>query len=275
VLACLGFAEVANRLLGSARGAFDDSDPTGPRFHLAAPGDENPVVAVLDFLDHAEVVALAPAESTNTAAKFDVPTHVVEPGAPFPTPDVGGVPQLPARLHHGGRWVDIHAWADTPTTNGRDNFKLWGGAAGYSGAAFVRDALDSVRGRAVAAAAAPFSLAGDIGSSLRLDWRGGYVPLDAGFSLNEHPGIGAVGYPVVELLGFCGLSNARPRKLSRMEYRYAVVVDALDLPLPILRLAIGDVESAFSRRRFTIRMGSPGKEGQARAIIAVTEEARS
>lgn len=275
VLACLGFAEVADRVLGGARGAFDWSDPRGVRFRLAAAGGDDPVRAVLDFLDHAEVAALAPCDSPNRVAKFDVPTRLVAAGAPFPTPDAGGVPQLPARLGRGTFHVELHAWADSPQGNGRDNFKLWAGAAGYSGAAFLRDALASARGRAVAAAADPFALSADIGSNLRLDWRGGYVPLDAGFSLNEHGGIAAVGYPLVEVLGQIGLSHARPRRVEKLEYRYAVVGgDGVDLPLPLLRLALGDVPLPFPRRRFTMRLGWPGKKDQARAITAVTEESR-
>ncbi len=54
VLACLGFLEGADVLLGEACGGFDWSDPENVIFKLKAEGDGNPVAAVLEFLADAE-----------------------------------------------------------------------------------------------------------------------------------------------------------------------------------------------------------------------------
>jgi CRISPR-associated protein Csx14 len=132
----------------------------------------------------------------------------------------------------------------------------------------------------VAVAKDPLSLALPQSSSFRLDWRRDYVPIDAGFSLNAHGGaIQTVGYPLVELLAAIGLTHARPKRLdSKLEYRYGVVGSSREviwLPLSILRAALGGPKLPFEMRHFTMYLGWPGKEGQARAITQVIEKEES
>lgn len=279
VLACMGLAELAGRLLGEVRCGFDWREAARPRFHLVAAGSEDPVAVGLAFLDAAELVALAPERSANRAEKWEVATVLVPESEPFPTPDSAGPPQLPARLQAGGVMVDLYAWADTRAGTGRDNLKFWAGAGGYPGVAFLRDALSAARTRPKECNADPFAFAADIGSNLRLDWRGGYVPIDAGFSLNAQTQISAAGYPLVEVLAAVGTAHARPVRLDRLAYRYAVFgspsEDVAALPLPLARAAISGVSVPFPTRTFLIRLGWAGQEGQARAITSVTEESPS
>ena len=142
-------------------------------------------------------------------------------GYPFPDPDSPAT--IVCVLRDGDDAIPIDYWGDETR---RDNVKFWAGAGGYPGVALTRDALELVRGRAVAAAEDPFSLGVPQSSSFRLDWRRDYIPLDAGFSLNRHDGrIETVGYPLVELLGAIGLGHARPARPSRrnkLEYVYGV-----------------------------------------------------
>ncbi|MEO7733625.1 MAG: type I-U CRISPR-associated protein Cas8c [Kofleriaceae bacterium] len=281
VFACLGLVEAAEALLGDAEGAFDWTEPARVRFWLRARGDASPVVQVLEFLANAEVRGEMPADSgLGSAWKSAWGTlESRSPDDPYPFPTPQSPQMVVCILRHGGRVLAIDYWGD----EGRDNFKLWAGSAGYPGAALVRDALDLVRARAVASAEDPFSVGAPQSSSFRLDWRRDYIPIDAGFSLNAHGGrIEAVGFPLVEVLGAVGLTHARPRRVTRRDkllYRYGIAGrshdDSLWLSPSLLRAALGVAPLPFPTRRFRMHLGWPGKEGQARAITTVIEETQS
>jgi CRISPR-associated protein Csx14 len=281
VFACLGFVEAAEKLLGDAEGAFDWAEPTRVKFWVRARGDASPVAHVLEFLANSDVRAEMPVK-TEHAGAWKSAWGILEAravGASYPFPNPQSPQTVVCVLRHGGRDLTIDYWGDDI----RDNFKLWAGAAGYPGAALVRDALDLVRSRAARAMADPFSVSAPQSSSFRLDWRRDYIPIDAGFSLNAHGGrIEAVGFPLVELLGALGLTHARPQRMNRrdkLHYRYGIAGRDRDRSLwlspSILRAALGAAALPFPTRRFRMNLGWPGKEGQARAITTVTEEMRS
>lgn len=274
VFACIGVAEAADVLLGDAEGCFDWSNSDAARFRVRASGDENPIERVLRFLSQATVIAEAPYGSANLAAWNkswgDKPVELPRE-APYTSADPESPATLATVLCTSESKLRIDYWADTV----RDNVKFWAGAGGYPGSALTRDALELVRGSALAALDDPFALAVPQSSSFRLDWRRDYVPIDAGFSLNAHGGgVQAVGYPLVELLGAIGLTHARPRRLAKLDYCYGVVGSSREvgwLPLSFLRAALGASETPFETRRFRMSLSWPGKEGQARAITHVTE----
>ena len=275
VFACLGFLEAAEALLGEARGGFDWQDPTGVRFRLAARAGEDPVVRVLRFLDEATVASFAPATSPHGTEKWKIETRRNE-SREFPFRDTGA-DVLPARLSDGfGKSIEIEHWGDQRPSR-RDRVKFWAGAGGYPGAGLARDAIDLIRGRAADHARDPFSLSAEQSSSFRFDWRRDYVPIDVGFSPNAHGEVVMRGYPVVELLAAIGLTNARPIKCDRLTYRYGVAGLAGDDPYDpmFLRAALGTEKPPITGmpfRLFTMRLGWPGQEGQARCITDVTEE---
>lgn len=289
VFACLGLLEAAEVLCGDARGAYDWSDPSNTRFRLAAGGEHDPVAVVLDFLASARVKTLAPARSELETAKWDVETVVLEEGQPYPGPVPDSPATLPvqleglAELAGGGiRKLVIDHWADGSE---RDTVKFWAGAGGYPGGGLVRDALELVRSRCRAAVADPFSLAAPQSSSFRFDWRRDNIPIDLGFNLNAHTRIESVGYPLVEVLAALGLSHARPAAgrgagEGKLVYRYAVTAgpnrsgtESL-LDPALLRAGLGGGRLPFPQRHFHMRLNWPGKENQARAITAVTEESK-
>ncbi|MEY4512537.1 MAG: type CRISPR-associated protein Cas8c [Pseudomonadota bacterium] len=275
VFACLGFVEAAEVLCGDADGVFDWSDSSNVRFLLRADGTESPVKRVLQFLSEAEVVAECPFGSHNasawTASWGVLQTRAKE--APYPFPDPPSPATLQAVLTAGESQLVLDHWGDATRC---DNVKFWAGAGGYPGAGLSRDALLLVRERCADAVDDPFSLSAPQSSSFRLDWRRDYIPLDAGFSLNAHAGMETAGYPLVEILGALGLSHARPKRVSKLDYRYGVVGSepsgALWFPASLLRAALGGASLPFPSRRFRMFLGWPGKEGQARAITTVTEE---
>ncbi len=293
VFGCLGLLEAASEITRSAcEGRFTYAgSETVTAFTIRTNGTENPVEAVIRFLLKAEVAVLLPTDSAMSFAKWDdLPTepapYMVSPSpvpkAPSKLPaskegsgkKAAHKPEtsatLPASLNAGDLRLTIDYWADGPHC-GRDNVKFWAGAGGYPGAALARDAVEAVR-RAKRANLAddPFSVAAPMSSSLRFDWRRDYVPLDVGFSPNKHSGISMVGYPLTELLAAIGMKNARPSRVSKLEYRYGV--SSAFLPASLSRVVLGAVDIGFPMRTFKMILGWPGKENQARCIIDAREE---
>lgn len=280
VFACLGFLEAADQLLGDARGGFDWSNAQSERFHLSANGDESPIQVVLECLASAKVVSLTPEGTELSTGKWDVPTTVLPSTATFPISLPSSPATLPIRLEceRSGAIVSLEVdhWGDSTV---RDNVKFWAGSGGYPGAALFRDALDLVREEFTSAAEDPFAVSKPQSSSFRFDWRRDYIPLDAGFSPNEHGNVTMIGFPIVEMLAAIGLANARPKRAERtkLEYRYGVlgVMEHGELYDPIfLRAALGGAEMDFPRRNFLMQLGWPGQENQARCITNVIEETR-
>jgi CRISPR-associated protein Csb3 len=280
VFACLGFVEAAVVLLGEAEGAFDWSQST-PRFWVRSPGEVSPVLRVLEFLEGAKVRAIAPAGSPNIEAWK--PTWGEPPeGAPhedgYPIADPDSPATLVCKLYDGDAEIWVDHWGDSTE---RDNVKFWAGAAGKPASAFVREALDAGRGKMAAAVLDPLNLRAPRSSSFRFDWRGDYIPIDSGFSLNNHGDrFSAQSFPLVDLLAAIGLTHARPARpepRNKLVYTYGVGgrdVAAPDvwLPASLLRASLGGVRLPFPMRHFRMLLSWPGQENQARVITTVTEE---
>lgn len=271
VFACLGFMEAAEVLLGEAEAGIDWAD--GPaRFTLRAAGDEDPIRHVLGFLARAEVVALAPPGSALPEAKWKVGAETVE-GDAFPVARPDSPATLPVRLRGAdGREIAVDHWADATR---RDAVKFWAGAQGKPGAAFLKDAVQLFADFVGQISSNPFEFSRAQSGGFRFDWRREYVPLDAGFSPNEHKSsLTMVGFPVVEALAAIGLTHARPERLDRLRYRYGVLGGAPVDPL-FHRAALGAPAAPVPGRpfrRFSMRLDWPGQEGQARCITDVREE---
>lgn len=273
VFACLGFLEAADILLGDAEGSFDWRDDGNVRFRLRTRDDKNPFEVVLAFLAEAKVKAYAPAGSQVKCEKWNVPTLFLNVDDPFPFPEPSSPATLPVLLTgKNQRMIRIEHWGDATK---RDAVKFWAGAGGYPGAALARDALDFVRDCLSDTSCDPFSLSAPQSSSFRFDWRRDYIPLDVGFSPNAHENLTMVGFPLVEILATIGLTNARPERLDKLNYRYGVLGSSPteNVYYPVfLRAALGVTKLPFLQRTFRMRLGWPGKENQARCIIDVYEE---
>ena len=188
VFACLGFLEAADALLDDAVGGFDWSNESEVRFRICAGGKNNPIKVVLEFLALAEVISIAPACSTQSTEKWKIPTVFLEEDAPFPFPDPPSPATLPAVLRVADKPpLIIDHWGDA---TGRDNVKFWAGSGGYPGVALALDALNLARDRIISAVDDPFSISAPQSSSFRFDWRRDYIPMDVGFSPNDHEKLG-------------------------------------------------------------------------------------
>lgn len=283
VFACLGLMELAEVLVGSTECAFDWSEPGATRFGLAVPTDGDPIAACLEFLAVAELHSISPPDSDLDTAKWGVRCRTRDDGS-FPTPLPSSPATLPALLTDGEHTIAVSSWGEGGSREmlgtGRDNVKFWAGSGGYPGVALLRDALDLVRAEITSARADPFAVAAPQSSSLRFDWRRDYIPIDIGFSLNEHGRIQPRGYPLVEVLAAIGLSHARPQRRSKLEYRYSVAgrddlhqdVPSALLPPQLARAVLGGAVLPFPSRSFTMHLDWPGQENQARCITTVHEE---
>ncbi len=268
VFACLGLAEAADVLLGGVSLGFSGEGAVVD-FQLDAHGTENPVGVVLGFLAEAEVSSEAPdSKEPLTTEKWKVATRVLDTSAPFPYPSPASPATLPAVLTDGTHRIVIDHWGDATR---RDNVKFWAGSGGYPGAGLLRDALDLARDALHHSTADPFAFQVAQSSSFRFDWRRDYVPLGVGFSLNNHGSLQPMGFPIVEILAAIGMSHARPKRLKKLQYDYAVPM-ASGLPLPLVRAALGCAPLPLRLRTFQMKLDWPGQENQARCITQVTEE---
>lgn len=283
VFACLGLMEMTEVLLGAAEGAFVWGVAGSTQFALRGAGDGDPVAACLEFLSKAELYSIAPPDEDLSTAKWDVRSRTSDDGS-YPIPVPASPATLPAVLTDGERRIVIASWGETSSREvlgtGRDNVKFWAGAGGYPGVGLLRDAIELVRPQLQGAATDPFALTAPQTSSLRLDWRRDYIPIDIGFSLNEHTKIRPRGYPLVEILAVIGLCHARPQRVRKLEYRYSVVgsgderddIASILLPPPLMRAGMGCAALPFPTRTFTMHLDWPGQENQARCITTVHEE---
>jgi len=277
VFGCLGLVELAEVLMKApcvCRFNYSGLD-TNVTFTLQADAEADPVATVVQFLRDARAATLIPAGMNLSTKKWDV-EEIIGNGRqseclPPKTPAT-----LPVLLQADGVRVVLDHWADEGQS-GRDNVKFWAGAGGYPGSALTRDVLRLI-GRLKAeiiesAVRDPFSVESAMTSSFRFDWRRDYIPLDAGFSPNDHGDVTMVGYPFTEILAVAGLQYARPARVTKrdkLQYRYAV--SSALLPTPLARVALGAIDVGFPLRTFRMILGWPGKAGQARCIIDAQEE---
>lgn len=288
VLACLGFLEAADILLGGAEGGFDwddsNSKRSDARFRLQAAGDHNPFACVLEFLAGAEPRALAPAawrpkKEPKTAAKRaklndELGRQVPSETFPGRYPDTSAA--LPIRLvGPNGETLALSHWADE---SGRNPFKLYAGNRSALDIATTmlrgrhqpprRGVAQLWKERKAQLVAQPFSVVTPIGGSFNFDPRGGWTALDAGYSPNDQ-NHEVEGSPVVEVLAALGLDHARPDEFETRRVRYAVWRDVV--PPILARVAVAGKLDLLPQRRFHFELKLTGKN---KIVMFAREEAQ-
>lgn len=267
VFACLGLLEAADMLCGPAEGRFNWDEL--PCFELRVQNEINPLETVINFLSIAKITAISP-DVTGLIDCFGIATRQDGIFTPSSEPKSS---VLPIELEDTqGNSIRISHWAET-NKNGLDNVKFWGGAAGYSAAARMRDLqqayLSIPEHQRIEAINTPFDLPAKLSIGFRLEMRRDYTAIDVGFSPNDHKStIQVVGYPLVEMLAVIGLENARPKRINRYEYRYAAWGEFL--PPMLARPALG-MGGNFSLRRFSMHLVQANRGGD-RAISFTSEE---
>jgi CRISPR-associated protein Csb3 len=295
VLACMGFLEAAEVLLGGVEAHFDWSE-TQPAFVLRADGDKNPFVVILEFLSKAKVSELAPigyveggAADGDESGDEDATPSEPEDGDESDDDDPGEVQgrittpafpsgegdrnALPIQLVDGGRQLTVSHWADGSS---RDDFKLYSGNRSANRIATQmlqgvrakpkRDrSIGEVRNRGLqqlwheqreAVLEAPLDVVTPMGGSFNFDPRGAWTAIDAGYSPNtQKDGIAAS--PVVEILAAIGLEHARPDQYEARKVRYAVW--GHPLPPMLGRAAFAGADLKLPTRRFEFELDLSGK----------------
>jgi CRISPR-associated protein Csb3 len=285
VLACLGFLEAADLLLGDAEGGFDWSDPQNVVFELRAAGDVNPAGAVLEFLAEAEprrfvpkgYVEEAPEKGDNGDDSAEgcesKPDGISEASATFPAAK-GDRMALPIRFGGGNRpIVELGHWADG---SDRNSFKLYAGNRSAEGIARAmllgvrekpkkKQAIGDIKSKGVRQLweerrddliVRPFDVLTPMGGSFNFDPRGAWTAIDAGYSLNDQ-GHQVESSPVVEFLAAWGLEHARPDEFETRTVRYAVW--GVPLAPMLARVALCGSIGTAPRQMFVFRLDMSGK----------------
>lgn len=277
VFACYGLMELAELLNGDVRCGFvgDEFLIDAASIHDQA-GPRDPIPRALAFLGGASVTAVLPQGCDEAGLSWKKMASERLPDATYPSTLPAKPAKLVARLRNPifpTIVVDVDHWAEEEARTQRDAVKFWAGAGGLPGVVMLETALDLVREDLRAGVTDPLNLQRPQSSSFRFDWRAGYVPMDIGWSLNNHSNTKNGGYPLVDVLAAIGLASARPLRPVRRDkltYRYGVLEGEGHHPM-FLRASLGSGLEGFARRSFEIQLGWPGKEGQARSIVNVVE----
>ena len=295
VLACMGFLEAAEALLGGVEAHFDWTAAQAT-FVLHADGDENPFVAVLEFLSKAKLNELTPiryveggaADGDDDGEEGTTPSEPEDgdesddddPGEvqgrittpAFPSGE-GDRNALPVQLVDEGRRLSVSHWADGSS---RDDFKLYSGnrsanriatqmLQGVRAKPKKNKSIGDLRNRGLqqlwqeqrqALLDTPFDVVTPMGGSFNFDPRGAWTAIDAGYSPNtQKHGIAAS--PVVEILAAIGLEHARLEQYETRKVRYAVW--GQPLPPMLARAALAGADLKLTMRRFEFELDLSGK----------------
>ena len=295
VLACMGFIEAAEVLLGGVEAHFAWSD-LQPTFVLRADGYKNSFEVVFEFLSKAKIRELTPlgyveggaadgddgGEADGTPSDpedgvesdddspSEVQGRVASPA--FPSGE-GDRNSLPVQLVGDGHRLTVSHWADGSS---RDEFKLYSGnrsanriatqmLQGVRAKPKKKQSIGDLKNRGLqqlwqeqraTLLAAPFDLVTPMGGSFNFDPRGAWTAIDAGYSPNtQKDGIAAS--PVVELLAAIGLEHARPDQYETRQVRYAVW--GHPLPPMLARAAFAGADLKVPLRRFAFELVLSGK----------------
>lgn len=299
VLACMGFLEAAEILLGGVSAHFDWSE-SHPKFVLFADGDKNPFEVVLEFLSNASIVELTPigyveggaADGDDDEAEDDAASDDDDAGElqgratspAFPSGE-GDRNALPIKLAHDRHRISVSHWADG---SARDDFKLYSGnrsanriatqmLQGVRAKPKRNQSIGELRNRGLqqlwqehreALLRAPFDVVTPMGGSFNFDPRGAWTAIDAGYSPNtQKDGIAAS--PVVEILAAIGLEHARPDQYETRKVRYAVW--GHPLPPMLGRAALAGADLKLPMRRFAFELDLSGKN---KVTTSAQEETR-
>ena len=250
VLACMGFLEASEALLGPTEARFDWNSAT-PQFQLQTEAVANPFTDVLAFLANAKAIAIAP-EDWLVPSKIN---HYIRSDT-FPALQADAT-SLPIGLQDDqGRSVVLSHWADASV---EDTFKLYAG--NRSAQKIANDMLDAIAElwgkQANALTADPLNLLCSMGGSFNFDPRGAWSGIDIGIPINDLKIIKVVASPVVELLAAWGLQHARPFELSLRRYRYSIWNEWL--PPQLARPALSNQLPLTRQHRYQFSLELSGK----------------
>lgn len=255
VLACMGFLEASETLLGPTEARFDWQSGDA-QFLLQTEASENPFAVVLAFVAEAKAIAVAP-------RGWLVPNKISDFMVSDTFPDTNGdATSLPIYLTDAqGRSVFLSHWTDGGVD---ETFKLYAG--NRSAQKIANDMLREIATLRDKESAEllnnPLNVLCSMGGSFNFDPRGAWMGLDVGYSINDLKSVKeleqkVVASPVVELLAAWGLQNTRPKELALRQYRYAVWNDWL--PPQLARPALSGQLALTQQRHYQFALDLSGK----------------
>jgi CRISPR-associated protein Csx14 len=297
-LACLGFLEAADMLLGDAEGRFDWCNESDTRFWLKSSGKKNPFAHVLRFVAEAELTPCEPPGFVDKSQSNDE-----EPECEGETTDSSANSKAQVECYPNGTGdrmalvirvatsngpsIDLGHWADGST---RNEFKLYAGnRSAFSIARAMllgtrekpkkNQSAGDVKTKGIKALlsehgddliAKPFDVLTLMGGSFNMDPRGAWTALDAGYSPNKHKSHGVGASPIVEFMAAWGLEHARPDKYETRKVRYSVWGEWL--PPILARAALAGAHLSISQRSFRFTLDLSGKN---KVVTFAQEEPRA
>lgn len=290
VFACLGFMELAEDLLGSVEVGFIWSEGMVSRFELRANGQVNPFEFILEILAQAKIREVEPRgwpghheDDANVEECFpsQVKDHFDKQNKKWTRTSLPVSISLPLDGHR--RSIALSNWTDGSS---RPLFKLYSGnrsahsiatnmVRGKRAKPTKRDPGGKVefkglfqlwQERRSELIEAPFDVLCSMGGSFNFDPRGGWTPIDAGFSPDQQS-YGVSASPVVELLATWGLEHTRPDEYETRQVRYGVWQGLV--PPMLARVALSGIEIVRPFRRFRFALALSGKN---KVVTFPTEE---
>lgn len=282
VFACLGFLELAEQFFGNAEGGFVWSEDSVSRFKLKANYEGNPFEFLLDKLANATIREVEPmgwlGDHANGAVigrcfPSQLADHFDKQNKKWTRTSLPISLTIPAEKCELS--VTLSNWTDGST---RPLFKL------YSGNRSAHSiASNMVRGKRTKPTKkdaegkleykgllqlweenrtelieSPFEVCCSMGGSFNFDPRGGWAPLDAGYSPDKQSH-GVSASPVVEILAVWGLEHARPDEFETRQVRYGVWQGLVPAILARAAIAGAEIIRPFRRFRFTLALSGKNK----------------
>lgn len=255
VLACMGFLEASEALLGPTEARFDWQSGEA-QFLLQTEASENPFADVLAFIAEAKAIAIAP-------RGWLVPNKISDFMVSDTFPDADGdATSLPINLTDTqGRAAFLSHWTDGGVD---DTFKLYAGNRSAQKIAndMLREIATLWSEKSAQLLTNPLNVLCSMGGSFNFDPRGAWMGLDVGYSINDLKSVKeleqkVVASPVVELMAAWGLQNARPKELALRQYWYAVWDEWL--PPQLARPAVSGQFGLIHQRHFQFALDLSGK----------------
>lgn len=255
VLACMGFLEASETLLGPTEARFDWQSGEA-KFLLQTEASENPFADVLSFVAGAKAIAIAP-------RGWLIPSKISDFMVSDTFPDADGdATSLPINLTDTqGRSAFLGHWTDGGVD---DTFKLYAGNRSAQKIAndMLREIATLWSEKSFQLLTNPLNVLCSMGGSFNFDPRGAWMGLDVGYSINDLKSVKeleqkVVASPVVELMAAWGLQNARPKELALRQYRYAVWDEWL--PPQLARPALSGQFGLIRQRHYQFALDLSGK----------------
>lgn len=264
VLACLGFMEAAQFLVGAAKLGFQWEGRAEPCCLLDADTEQSPVELVLDFLSQAQgqdVAAWDHKFKEEKSGKAGATALFTDPFEPYPAGSVEDS-ALPTRLSAKGKSVTLSHWCDSARI---ESLKCYAGR--QVATKIINDMVTGVprqtkgikqlwQEHRSSMLADPLGIVTPLKATFGFDSRRSWSGLDAGYSPDTQKHL-VEASPLVELLAAWGLQFTRPERQELRQFCYRVWQDPL---LPVLARSVYGTGRLMGTKHFIFTLTKAGEK---------------